>query len=251
MNKTTTWIILAVAVVAAVCVTTEVLRYLGGATKEVALPEAALASLPTELGPWTSEETDADEELFVIRDAGEVLNRVYRDPAGRTVSLHAAFYTSYFRVVPHSPMVCYPANGFTLIAQKDVELENPGEPTAHVRMATFEKDGSRSYVLFWFQLGSETFWESHGLEDARRTLRGLSEWPTIVKVLLTTQANNPEQAEAKLVEFAKLLYGWTSQLQKTATASAEAPAQPAAESTPPAKSAADQPATDATPAESP
>ena len=215
MKSTVTRMTIAAALVVVVYFGTDYVRRVGGVTKDIALPETKLETLPMQLGNWKGEDTELDTRIFRKIGAEDVVSRLYRDPLGKEVTLHGAVFGEFVRGVPHSPTVCYPGNGWTKIEQKDVDIEIPNEPAISARAITYDMEGRRILVMFWYQLDDQIFRDNAGLEEARRALRERKEWPAILKVLLQTSVNNPERAEARLVEFASTLYKWTKDLQES------------------------------------
>ena len=222
MKSTLTQVIVAVVLVAVFAVGTKIMRVRGGATKDISLPETKLETLPTTLGYWKGEDATVDPKVFRVIGADDVLNRSYKNPAGKETTLHAAVFGDYFRGVPHPPTVCYPGVGWTLMEQKDVPITGPDGSKHPVRAVTYDMEGTRILIVFWYQLGSHVFTDDAGLQEARRALRTRETWPAVVKVLLQTKVGNPEQTESQLVEFGSQVYAWTSQLQNDGAASTDA-----------------------------
>ncbi|MCX7424614.1 MAG: EpsI family protein [Planctomycetia bacterium] len=219
MNAPLPRIIGAGALLAMVCLGTEYLRYRGGATKDITLPETSLQTMPGQFGSWSwdGKETKVDERLLRVISADEVVSRMYTNSVGKVLTMHVAVFGDYFRGVPHPPTVCYPSSGWIQTNEKEVILEAPGAPPAPTRVITYDQAGERVLVMFWFQLGDHVFTDDQGLNDARRVLRQNATWPAIVKVLLQTKITNPEQDEQRLKDFGARLYAWTSQLQNDRT----------------------------------
>lgn len=217
MNAPLPRIIGTAALLAVFCIGTEYARHRGGATKDISLPDTKLEAMPQQFGVWKGEASEVDERLFRVIGADEVISREYTNSVGKKLTVHAAVFGDYFRGVPHPPTVCYPSAGWIQNNREEVVLEAPNVPPATTQMVTYEKEGTRYIVMFWFQMGDQVFTDDQGLGDARRALRTNATWPAIVKVLLQTQISNPEQDEQRLKDFGSQVYAWTSQLQNVRT----------------------------------
>jgi EpsI family protein len=232
MNNTTTKIAVAFALLAVPLLGTFYMYFQIGWLKGVEQPHVSLKQLPTELGSWKGEGRETDERTFRATQADEVVSRCYTDVAGKAITLHKATHFRFEYDVPHSPMVCYPSNGWTTVQTipEDVPIADApsGAPKLKGTFALFEMEGRHEMILFWYQLGDRTFSDGIGLHEAQRELRDLKQWPSLVKVLLSTEASNRELAKRRLIEFAGRVYDWSSQMQNGPTSPAPAaPAKPA------------------------
>ncbi|HBO44592.1 MAG TPA: EpsI family protein, partial [Planctomycetaceae bacterium] len=159
------------------------------------------------------EQRETDERLFRAIGAEKVLSRRYVNPGGRELSLHMAVFNSRDDRMPHSPMVCYPSAGWTLIEQTTETLKVAGAPPLTIRLVTFEKEGRRSLVAFWYQFAEHSVFDEIGMREAKLDLRGNKNWPSLIKVLIDIDASNREQAKKHVVEFASLVYANSSRMQ--------------------------------------
>lgn len=189
----------------------------GGWAKEIVLPQRSVTELPMQLDGWTGEPMEMDARLFRATHAEEVVSRLYRNKADKHVTVHGAVFGTAPRNLPHPPTICYPASGWTTI-KSDGELvlnEADGEPIT-VRTLTFDMEGSRILVAFWYQFGDHVIVNNPGLRSARVALRdsGVEAWPALVKVMLQTPIRKPERAEARMKEFASLVHTWTKDIQQ-------------------------------------
>lgn len=71
----------------------------------------------------------------------------YTDPAGTTVNLYVAYYSSQHRGKYHSPLVCIPGDGWSITAfdRSDVGADRP------VNRAIIERNGSKQLVYYWYE----------------------------------------------------------------------------------------------------
>lgn len=185
----------------------------GGVHREIRLPEESISTIPKEIGKWTGQDGEVKERLFGIIGAHEVVSRTYTNPASEEgVTLHCAVFDVFWRRVPHSPKVCYPANGWMTIKDDPFELDGPLDPKGKqptARLVTFEKDDSNIFVLFWFQFGDFVVCDASELASARWYYRNEDTWPPVVKTMIQVSADRSERARKQLKEFANEVFRTT------------------------------------------
>jgi hypothetical protein len=182
-----------------------------GMPTEVAHPQFRLEEMPKSFGHWTGEDTALDPELFRAIGAEMAINRRYKD--GRVaVDMHADVFTDLFLqygvAIIHSPVNCYPMNGFVVDNSEPVQIESAGNNVHLARLLTLSRDGARVYCLFWYQVGEVTFWNADEQRSVVHTFRGRKTWPPMIKVMLQTSADSPEQAQQRLKPLASSVYAW-------------------------------------------
>ncbi len=95
-----------------------------------------------------------------------------------------------------------------------------------VSCTTWEKEGQRVLVLYWFKLGEHFLFDRFEMGAVRWKMRGQKTWPALIKVLM--QANttdDPVDDEKALRGFAENIYKWIHE------------PEPGSEPSPPAESA--------------
>lgn len=135
-------------------------RLLG--TAHLARPLAV--AVPRDLAGWSGRDeplTEQEQRTLLLDD---FVRRVYRGPAGETVTLFVSFHGNKERGLQrfyHNPTVCYPAAGWTLEATRfeRVTLEDVAAEVPTCRYV-FEKAGRRMSVLTLFQVDREFLDES-------------------------------------------------------------------------------------------
>jgi len=89
------------------------------------IPSDSLNSLPLQIASWNGQDVPIDKEIIPALDYDAYINRVYTR-SGSTDSVMLFFacsYSAYYNPF-HQPEVCYPANGWTLMDEKDVLLQD-------------------------------------------------------------------------------------------------------------------------------
>lgn len=143
---------------------------------------------------------DVQAKLDLIYN--QVLARTFVDDRGRQVMLSIAYGGDQSRGTrAHRPEVCYPAQGFELLAQQGGTLALPGGPIAVRRLVT--RLGSRNEpVTYWMVVGEQvvTTGTEQRLAELRYGMRGLI--PDGLLVRISTIDPEPPRAYALQAEFA-------------------------------------------------
>jgi len=207
MNTTLTKLAIGIALIVLLSVGGWFSSHQSGVYREIRLPDEPLSSIPMELGNWQAKDIPFEDRLFRGVGAKEVVSRSYTNCAtGRELTLHAALFNTFWRIAPHPPTRCYPSNGWTTLGKEEFKLNALDGTSATARLASFEKDGNRILVLYWFQFGDYVIYDTPGLNKARWEYRDDKTWPPLVKMMIELSANKPEQARKQLKEFADALH---------------------------------------------
>ncbi len=99
-----------------------VANYYGRPTDSVPLANEDLARLPMDLGPWIGTDVPLDEAIIRATDTDAHINRTYRKD-GKSVAVFIAYGVNARQLLPHTPRVCYPQNGWTQDDDSVVDLE--------------------------------------------------------------------------------------------------------------------------------
>ena len=85
-------------------------------------PEA-LEKLPFQMGEWTGQDVELDEDVVRATDTDAHISRNYsRYNASEQVWLYVAYGTRARDLMPHRPEVCYTGSGWTLITRSSMEM---------------------------------------------------------------------------------------------------------------------------------
>jgi EpsI family protein len=103
------------------------------------------------VGPWVGGERELlDKRIEEALDLDDYTHRPYTLD-GQTVWLYVGYHLRGESIgAAHSPLVCYPGQGWRILDQEKMELECRGLPLRLMRL-TVVKDGREDVVLFWFQ----------------------------------------------------------------------------------------------------
>src|SRR5262245_20680057 len=137
--------------------------------------------LPLELGSsWTGTNTELDPSVFKQVGALKMTNRTYQNELGRQATAHLATFSTADMLVPHPPQLCFTESGWKIL--KD-EWQTDGD--RRYRLLLVERDGARSAVAYWYQLGTDVAGDRDDLRKIMQKFRReKTTWPPMVKVLI-------------------------------------------------------------------
>jgi len=219
MNNTTLRLWIVVALVAAAYGVSFLVKA-GAAPPEVQLPDWTFSELPTSLPPpevsspqgttWRGENAEMDPKLTAAIGADSVVDRVYRDEKGNTVSMHTAIFANPAEGALHSPINCYRGAGWEeLTEEASTEIPVNAERSIPVNITTWERGRERVMVLYWYQIGEHVLFGRFDLGKVRWAMRGQPVWPATVKVLLQTSAEGDlYDAKTRILDLAEQIGRW-------------------------------------------
>jgi EpsI family protein len=178
---------------------------------EIEQPNWTIRELPLQLGAWHGEDFEMDPKLAVATGADVIVNRMYRDNSGHTVSLHTASFLNPAEGIYHNPLNCYAANGWLKTEEKFEEVKVADDLSIVVRLTTWEKENEKIRVLYWFQLGRHLLYERFDLGTIRWSMRGQPTWPILVKVMVQINMSEGTDTKTAVLGFARQLAQWLNQ----------------------------------------
>ena len=117
------------------------------------------AMVPTHFGEWQEETQQSgyiinpQQKSMLEKIYSQTLSRTYVNPHGYRIMLSIAYGKNQSDALSlHKPEVCYPAQGFKLLAKKDAIIELPGNSVQATRIET--SLGARyEPVTYWTVVG--------------------------------------------------------------------------------------------------
>lgn len=179
---------------------------------ETEIPSWSLQELPYRIGDWTGTDVELDPKIAVATGAEVVVNRAYRNDLGGTIYVHAAMFRDPAEGIYHSPMNCYPSNGWTKFDEYYEDLQCSEESTVAARLVGWAKGGERVLVAYWYQLGTHVLHNRFDLGGRIRwEMRGQAKWPVLLKVMLWIPLSGREQERGEFRSFAREVATWLNQ----------------------------------------
>lgn len=193
----------------AIVLAAEILLFYALPTKEYIPTPPPLDVFARTVGPWTMTHAyPLDPDAESILKADDTLTRDYSGPGA--VSLFVAFFKSQRAgVVPHSPKLCLPANGWSEESSSVISVKVPGESAPiPVNRYVVEKDDQRELVLYWFQnwhraTADEYMSRFYLLYDSMRYHRSDE---ALVRIVTVFNGDSDTTAEARAIQFLKDVY---------------------------------------------
>ena len=177
----------------------------------VELPQWSLQELPYQLGEWHGEDVKLDSLITAAIGAAVVVERTYQTEGRVPVVLHTAMFKNPGDGVYHSPVNCYRANGWKEITNSVENVQVTDDLTIAVSLIAWEKEGERVLVAYWYQLGNHVLHDRLDLGRIRMKMRGQSEWPALIKVMVQIPLADPQQAQKTLMDFTTTMGKWLNQ----------------------------------------
>jgi len=188
----------------------------GAATPEVQLPDWTFREMPKQFSSqseiWRGEDAEMDPKVTAAIGAHSVVDRMYRDEKGYAVSMHTAIFANPAEGALHSPVNCYRGAGWAKITEMSAEIQVNDERSVPVNISTWERNGERVMVVYWYQIGEHVLFGRFDLGKVRWAMRGQPVWPAMVKVLLQTSAEGDlDDAKTRILDLAEQIGRWINQ----------------------------------------
>jgi EpsI family protein len=117
-------------------------------------PRQSLALFPTVMGDWHGGPTTPFEpKIMAALRVDELVNRRYRDAAGRSAMLYIGYYAHQeVGETAQSPLNCLPGNGWEPVKIGTIDIRTPGAAAPHrVSRYVVQKGIDKQVVIFWYQ----------------------------------------------------------------------------------------------------
>ena len=170
-------------------------------------PHLPLASFPSQLVNWDSNEIVQDKKTLEVLGPGDFLERVYQDPNQKLpyVDLFLAYFPSQRAgETPHSPQHCLPGSGWNPEENVRITLSMPGHAPFPANRYVIAKADQRRLVLYWFWahnrgVASEYWAKFYLVEDAIRMNR--SDGSLVRLVTPMFPGETPDAAQQRILPF--------------------------------------------------
>lgn len=111
---------------------------------------SALATLPNQVGAWTSRDVPLESAVEAELRADMNLQRLYVHPTGEAVWLYLGYYGTARGGRPeHTPRGCYTGAGWGIESTRILDADPEG--SLRVNEYVVERDGERQLVHFWYR----------------------------------------------------------------------------------------------------
>jgi len=185
--------------------------------------KSRIEAFPLQIGQYKATEATLDETIFVATQADYMRSLAMADPEGHTASLSLGIWTNFHLGIPHEPIYCYPANGWSERERRLIEIDTPGEDPIQAWLVAFERPGeeggiggetAKAAVVYWGQIGKHCVLDRNGIRKVKQSFRGtdIREMPPLVKVHLHINAPTLGDAEGQATDLARIVRELTKDL---------------------------------------
>lgn len=174
----------------------------GAPAADIAPTVAAIEALPRDILHWRGLDENLDEDVFVATDAKFMLSRTYSSVSATPINVSIGVWNDQGVSLPHTPEICYVSNGWEMMDRRVMPLETDDGETIDVRYLMFRKDGVRTAVIYWGQVGGQTAVGRDGIQKGKQAHRLADTMPPTIKVHLHTTLESGDRAADDLFEFA-------------------------------------------------
>jgi EpsI family protein len=178
---------------------------------EIVPKSRPLSSFPAQLGSRDSSQIALDKETLEVLGAGDFMERVYQDPAGKLpeVDLFLAYFASQRAGdTIHSPQHCLPGAGWNPEERDRITLALPGHSPFPANRYVISKAESRRLVLYWYWahdrgVASEYWAKFYLVKDAIRMNRSDG---ALVRITISMfPGETPDAAQQRILPFTSLV----------------------------------------------
>ena len=164
----------------------------------------SLRHLPAQVAGWeATEQTRLTPEELEVLAPDDYVSRRYEAPDRAAIELYVSLYAeqSSHGNGAHDPAVCYPAQGWEVIATRPIEVGVSGGERFAATLLTAHYGPAEQRVIYWFQPAER--WPARQLrEQLTRVWDALAGRPQYAFVRLAAAAGVDENPERDLLEFA-------------------------------------------------
>ncbi len=184
-----------IAVLIVLCLLSSIFVYQQAETKKVVKP----ANLQTLLGPvpgyQVSPNIPLDDATYAFLELDDYTQSSYQKN-GRSVDLYIGYYFTLDKIsAAHSPLVCFPGQGWTLTAPRDQHLQI-GQHIINYEEMTATLEQHKQLVIYWYQAHEKTVTQIYRnkLNALLNQLTGDKQEHAFVRVTVPIDASGVEEA---------------------------------------------------------
>jgi len=112
------------------------------------IPERSrFVAFPARLGDWQGHSSSMEPQVERMLGMEDYILSDYSNPSGKVVNLYVAYYDSQHGGKYHSPLVCIPGDGWSIVALERTSY-SADSPANRV---IIERNGSQQLVYYWYE----------------------------------------------------------------------------------------------------
>jgi EpsI family protein len=114
----------------------------------------SLDGLPYQVGEWSGSDAKFDP-VYGVDPADSSFLRVYRRRTNPPVIAYVGFFADLTTILDiHTPELCYPAQGWTIVSAGDSQVANFRGYRIRAKEIVADKNGERRLIVWWYNAGS-------------------------------------------------------------------------------------------------
>ena len=166
--------------------------------------------VPYNIATWHGSPEPISSDVREVLGDGHFLSRIYTSPLVQPVDLFIAYYsTQRSGDTIHSPKNCLPGSGWTPLESDRVWVPVAPDQSIRVNRYVIAQGSNRQLVMYWYQAHgrvtpSEYAAKLYLITDSIRMNRSDGGMIRLVTPILPNETL--DQTQARLVEFARVLY---------------------------------------------
>ena len=196
-----------IAVLIVLCLLAGIFVYRQAETQKVAKPVSLQALLGPVPGYQASPNIPLDEATYTFLDLDDYTQSNYQKD-GRSIDLYIGYYFTLDKVsAAHSPLVCFPGQGWTLTTPQQQHLQIGKQIINYEEMiATLEQH--KQLVLYWYQAHEKTVTQIYRnkLNALLNQITGDKQEHAFVRVSIPIGESGVEEARTIGQDFIKAFY---------------------------------------------
>lgn len=177
-------------------------------SEEDVVSKAPLSKVLSQVPNWSTKgDIPLDENIIQALDLDDYLFRNYAKD-GATVTLYIGLYRVAKKVgAAHSPLVCFPGQGWVISKPDSVRLETPGA-SIQIASMTASKGKQHELLFYWFQARGKT---SRGtlmqkIYSFAEAFRGRPTDNAFVRISIPIEEGNSEKQRLAAMDFIRSFY---------------------------------------------
>jgi EpsI family protein len=160
-------------------------------------PAPKLQELPFHIGAWHGTEDTLEQNVVTFLKLDDYTLRTYQRDSGTFVWLYIGYYATRLRFSKHhSPLICYPANGWEIMEKNLQSINLLSGSTIRVHKLLVQKGSHKRLVLYWHQWGDQVSTEEESW--LTRVLRVFKEYQLKVDTALETKKLRIDKALVRI-----------------------------------------------------
>ncbi len=149
-----------------------------------------------------------EDDVLTLLKLDDYLYTDYQGPNGKVTLYIGYYYTAAKASAAHSPLVCYPSQGWKIEKQLSDQALDAAPSAIHYNEIITSLNKQKELILYWFQAGPNTNTRvfKNKTNVAYNKLTNKGEQHAFVRVSVPLGSSNQEQAKQRVTDFVEVFY---------------------------------------------